>query len=160
MEKVTYQNWIVDIACSNGYSSDTTDSETVREIISEVRRALDRLSPVEREFIERYYFKGESYPEIAENLGRRRDRIKGLHIRAVGRLKKELAGFVRSQFNIKSRPTADCPICNSPDRDEIDALVDGKKEEETWREIIQILKSKYNIIIKTPQILIGHQKYH
>ena len=160
MGKVIYQNWMVDIARNGGFSDNTINSETAEKIILEVRRALKKLMPAEREFIERFYFGGESYPEIAEKMGRRPSRIEGLHNRAVNRLKKELVGFVRRQFGIKIKLTDKCPICNSPHRDEIDLLINDKKHAETWKQVIRILKSKYNIIIKTPQILIGHQKYH
>ncbi|MEW5925176.1 MAG: hypothetical protein AB1746_14425, partial [Candidatus Zixiibacteriota bacterium] len=70
------------------------------------------------------------------------------------------AAFVRSRFDIAVGAETICPLCNSSYKDQINDLLRNKSKEETWQEIIGILKSKYDIVIKTPQILIGHQKYH
>ena len=114
----------------------------------------------EREFIERYHFEGESYCRIAEAMGMRMAMIDGLHRRATIKLKKLLAAFMADEFNLKVEAGPECPICISQYRDEIDRLIASKQKEETWRPIIQKLKKEYGIVIKTPQILIGHQKYH
>ncbi len=162
--RIVYQNWTVEI----GYDPPSRDSlfhpcnapRPNRKIVRAVRRALSKLTSKEREFIERYHFEGESYCRIAEAMGMRMAMIDGLHRRATIKLKKLLAAFMADEFNLKVEAGPECPICISQYRDEIDRLIASKQKEETWRPIIQKLKKEYGIVIKTPQILIGHQKYH
>ena len=162
--KIVYQNWIVDIGFAPGRTAfilfEDSPSEPNPEIIAAVKEALANLTPQEREFIERFYFHGQSYLRIADDLGKKPRRVEGLHRRAVNKLKKFLAEFVREKFGVESAVNADCIICNSPYRKEIDAMINAKKDEETWKKIIGILDKHYGIKIKSPQILIGHKKYH
>jgi hypothetical protein len=162
--KIVYQNWIADIGFELGRTwleqSPSEPSEPNPEIIEAVREAIDMLSPIEREFVDRYYFRGQTYMQIAVDLAKKPSRIEGIHRRAMGKLKKQLAAFAEEKFGIETQVGADCVICNSPFRKEIDAMINAKKEEETWKNIISILKARYGIEIKTPQVLIGHKKYH
>jgi len=162
--RLTFQNWIVEI----GYDPREkkllcqSESPTVpnEKIIRMVRHALAKLYPKEREFIRRYYFLGESYQQIAETMGIRISRMDGINCRIRNKLKKLLASFVKNEFDLDVDTGPDCPICISPLKDEINRLLESKTAKETWRPVIQKLKEDYGIIIKTPQILIGHQKYH
>ncbi len=162
--KIIYQNWIVEIGLDPGQIGKIEIlSDKVLpnpKIVAAVREAISKLSLSEREFIERYYFQGQSYREISSDCGRKLSRIEGLHRQALARLKKNLAGFTRQQFGIESDIGRNCLICRSADRQKIDRLIMNKNERETWKKIIKILKTKFNILIKTPQVLIGHQKYH
>lgn len=162
--KIIYQNWIVEIgidpSCKASYDSKVSRLKPNDRVIKAVRETLDKLSRVEREFVERYYFHGESYSQIAKALNKRIERIDGLHRRLVNKLKRYLADFVAGEFDLEVEIGANCPICNSPFKDEINNLIKNKKEEETWKIIIKKLKNDYGIEIKSPQILIGHKKYH
>lgn len=162
--KIIYQNWIVDIGIDPGQVGKLQiQSDLIKpdqEVISEVRAALEKLEPQESEFIESYYFQGKTYREIAKIQDRRISRIEGLHRRSLAKLKKYLARFVKERFDIKVEIGRDCIICNSPHKGKINKLIIIKKKEETWKNIIRILRDKYQLQIKTPQILIGHQKYH
>ncbi|UCD93809.1 MAG: sigma-70 family RNA polymerase sigma factor [Candidatus Zixiibacteriota bacterium] len=162
--KIIYQNWIVDIGFAPGRTAfilfEDNPSEPNREIIAAVREAIEELSPLEKEFVERFYFHGQSYLKIADELGKRPRRIEGIHRRAISKLKKSLAEFVREKFDVETTVDTDCIICNSTFRKEIDAMIDAKKDEETWKNIIGALKKRYGIKIKSPQVLIGHEKYH
>jgi IS30 family transposase len=161
--KLTYQNWIVEIGFDPGRKGDISvgaDRPRNERIIAAVREAVARLSPLEREFIERYYFCGQSCASIASALNKKEKRIEAIRRQAVIKLRKYLAGFVRKQFRIEVETGPDCPICNSPCKAEIDRLIKNKKKKETWKKIIKMLKEDYSVIIRTPQILISHQKYH
>lgn len=161
--RIVYQNWIVEIGVDPSRKNLSITENGVRpneRVIKAVREAMEKLSPQEREFIERYFFRGESYSQIAQELNMRVYRIERLHRRAVNKLKRHLAGFVRQEYDLEADIGGTCPICNSPFREEIDSLIKNKTERETWRKIIKALKIHYNITVKTPQILIGHQKYH
>jgi len=162
--RILFQNWIVDLGFDPGHKRIILDTDNIiipnRRIITAVRLALKKMSNNEREFIERYYFKGESYVKIGQALRWIPYRVEALHRRAVKKLRKHLAPFVKREFGIEIDTNYECPICNSPLKDEINRLFKAKKPEETWKKIIKILKEKYKITIKTPQILIGHQKYH
>jgi len=162
--RLLYQDWIVELGRDphlielNRFNN-VPEPVNVR-IIDAVRSALKRLSSAEREFIELYYFRGCSLREIAAILHKRATRMPGLHRRALNKLKRELASFVREEFGIDTATGMNCLLCNSPHRMEIDRLILAKPERETWKRIIRILKNEFNIEITTPQILIGHLKYH
>lgn len=162
--KIIYQNWIVDIGIDPGQAGKIQiQSDTIKpdeKVVSAVRKAIEKLNPQEREFIESYYFQGKTYREIAEIQNRRISRIEGLHRRSLAKLKIYLAGFVKDQFDLDVEIGRDCIICLSPYKYKINKLIKAKKKQETWKKIIKILKDKYQIQVKTPQVLIGHQKYH
>jgi len=162
--KIIYQNWIVDIGIDPGQVGKIQiQSDLIKpdeQVISAVRKALEKLDPEEQDFIETYYFQGKSYREIAELQNRRLSRIEGLHRRSLAKLKKYLVRFVKERFDIDAEIGRGCIICFSPHKEKIDRLIKAKKKRETWKKIIKILKDKYQIKITTPQILIGHQKYH
>ncbi len=162
--KIIYQNWIVDIGVDPGQSGKLQiQSDLIKpdkQVVSAVRKALEQLESHEQDFIESYYFQGKTYREIAQLQNRRISRIEGLHRRSLAKLKKYLARFVKERFDIDAEIGRDCIICYSPHKEKIDKLIKNKKKQETWKNIIKILKEKYQIQIKTPQVLIGHQKYH
>ena len=164
IRRVSYQNWIADIGFNpvdiNNIMLEYRPVKPNRKIISAVQQALGKLTSREREIIMRYYFEGESLDHIAVAIGKQVNQVATIHRRAVNKLKRFLAIFVKNEFGIKNELTKNCPLCNSVDKNEINKIIKTKKEEETWRRTILELKKKYRIIIKSPQILIGHQKYH
>ncbi len=137
-----------------------SERKSASEIRSRVRQALKRLNLQEREFIAQFYFIGKSYREISQQSGRPVHKLEALHKRAVKKLKSELAGFVRERFGVGTEPDTNCPICQSPHVEEINRLISGRDKTATWRPIIKTLLEKYGLKINSPQILIGHEKYH
>jgi hypothetical protein len=127
---------------------------------AEVQSAVGRLSDDEREFLARFYNMGETYQQIADKSGRRIHSLEALHRRALKKLRKILAPLVVREYGVKTKTFDACPLCCSPFRAEIDALIAARPPEKTWRQVIRILKEKYRITIITPQTIIGHQKYH
>jgi len=164
--KLLFRNWIVETGHNPARCRVSPITGQLiysnQKITRAVRKALKQLPYEEQEFIERFYFAGQSYREISSEIDCRLTRMEGLHRQAVARLKKLLAPFVKREFGIilKSRTRTVCPVCISPYRDQIDTVIDQKKPEETWKKTICILKERYNIPIKSPQTLIGHMKYH
>jgi len=157
-----YQQWIVDLGYepTQPLQGDQSSEDRREQIQTAVREALQKLDDDEREFIERFYYMGLCYEELAAKSGRTVHRLEAIHKTALRRLKKELRPFVSATFGIDSEVVADCPICASPHRDAIDKLVAAKPESATWGGIMQELAERFDIRITTPQTLIGHSKYH
>jgi IS30 family transposase len=157
-KKIPYQDWMK----IDSIDSDHTITEAEKRLTLEyvVRNAVQNLNPIDREFIERYYFQGQSFFQIAMALGKNPDRIYNIHRRTLKRLRSLLADFAVKRYGVKINNSPDCPLCQSPHKSEIDILIKKKKKSETWKKIIRKLEENYRIRIKTPQVLIGHQKYH
>ena len=126
----------------------------------EVRKAVEKLSSVEKQFVEFFYFEFKSYQEIARILRKKVYKLERIHQRALGKLRIILTDFAKQRFKLEIPEKTDCIICNSPFRRELDELIRNKKEEETYAHLIRIFKQKYGIDIKTPQVIIGHRKKH
>jgi hypothetical protein len=139
-----------------------TEKRRIEEIRSEVQRALQKLSVQEREFVAQFYFIGKSYRELSEQTGRPAHKLEALHKRAVKKLKRELSGFVAERFGIEAEhdTLTNCPICRSPRRTEIDQLIRARDRTSTWKPMIKALREEYGLRITSPQVLIGHEKYH
>ena len=125
-----------------------------------VKDALAKLDDDEREFIIRFHFMGEKYVEIAEKSERELYSLVSMHNMVIKKLKQYLKQFVKEQFSVEEPKQATCLICNSPHKKEIDKLIIARDTKSTWKHIIQHVDKNYNIKIKSPQILIGHEKYH
>lgn len=166
--RLTFQNWIVALgrdpsippagqAVPAGPEGiDNTDEE----IGVAVRRAIETLTEQEKFFIIRYYFMGQGYAHMSRFSGRAKHRLAAIHQRALRKLRTCLAGLVCRRYGIETEIQSDCVICQSPFRGEIDALIADRDQLRTWRPVIETLKSRYSLVIKSPQILIGHEKYH
>ena len=131
--------------------------ELVRRTVTE---ALNNLDDDEREFVIRFHFMGESYRRIADKSGRSIHKLEALHKRILRKLKKQLAGFVHETFGLDREVMSDCPICRSPFAAELDDIIRNRDRTATWRPVLTVLKNKYNLSISSPQLLIGHEKYH
>ena len=162
--KVVYQNWIVElgfdpliIGTLNKEQINIDESEKIEKA---VREALNELDEEEKELIVHYYFMGKTYTEISEKSNREIFKLSALHKRAVKKLRNKLSKFVEKYYGIKSETNADCQICNHSNNTEINRLIFERDKTKTWKPILKILREKYSINLKTPQLLIGHEKYH
>ena len=172
MRRVTFQDWIVERGhdpsrpiepmhpVNPGQPIEPAELDPAGPIRESVREAMNRLPERDREFVERFYFMGQGYRELASQTGQSCHRLEALHRRAIRQLRKELRRFVRERYGIHSKPNYVCPICRSSRRSEIDRLIATRDPKSTWRPIIRTLKDEFNITISTPQVLIGHEKYH
>ncbi len=163
-KKIFAENWLVEFAIDPKTETpplaSPDDIQSNRRVEDAVRAALERLTPREKEFAERYYFMGESYIQVAQALGLRLTRVEGLHRRVNLKLRKLLTPFVKVEYGLKINRKPGCIICRSRFRQKIDRLIRTRKKSATWKLIMMILRENHNIMIKTPQILIAHQKYH
>ncbi|MFH1336591.1 MAG: hypothetical protein ABII96_08740 [Candidatus Zixiibacteriota bacterium] len=161
-ERVYFFKWEIELygRLDNDLSDDTPNHRREEFINREVRKAVKKLSYEERKFIEKFYFEFKSYQEIAGILKKRIYKLERIHRRALDRLRILLADFVKERFKLVVSQKTDCVICNSPFRPELDELIKNKKKEETYSRLIRILKQKYGLDIKTPQVIIGHQRKH
>lgn len=190
MARIVYSNWIADIGYDPSQQIDmseisipehllvsldeigaaiivgpigsrpTADKEQLELLQTTVRAALELLNEEEREFIIRFHFMGESYRHISERSSRAIYRLEALHKRAVRKLKNELAGFVANRFGVKQTILRPCKLCSSPHREQIDRIISNRDRRLTWRPVIRQLREKYDLRLKSPMLLIGHEKYH
>lgn len=181
--RIIYQDWIVGIGHEPGseYQSQlfvSLDSPTAGRLTNEdvpsvsgekkrsilVRRkvaeAMKQLSDDEREFIARFYFMGESYRRISKMSGRAVYKLEALHGRSIRKLRRYLASFVENTYGLRTDRRKECLICSSPFLHEIDRLIANRDRTETWKPIIRTLRAKYGLRVVSPQLLIGHEKYH
>lgn len=186
-KRIVYQDWIVALGCDPrsqagavsfpsterllasierladrlvGAEPPESEDGSKERVIEAVHEALGRLGEQERNFVILYFFMGKSCRQIAEESGRADHKIEALHGRVIKQLRTLLADFVTREFGLKIDRTNSCPICNSRFRAEMELLIASKKETDTWRETIRLIKENYQLRIKTPQTLIGHQKFH
>ena len=130
------------------------------ELEEKVEQALNRLDSAEGEFIRHFYFDCKSYDQISEIMNKTKDRLERIHRSALEKLKFSLMGFVSQRYKIKISPERKCSICSHPERVKLEELIRAKRREETWKRVLRTLKDEFDLEIKTPQILINHQKRH
>lgn len=174
--RTRYLNWADEIfghsdeEKEKNYVAEQTDEDKTQIVDAEdpfreetnlkVRQAVERLSPLERQFVEYFYFEDKSYREISVLLNKGIHRLERIHRRALGKLKMLLSNYVKTRFKLNLPEQTGCIICKSPFRQELDKLIQAKKEKETYKSLIRIFKEKYGLKIKTPQVIIGHKKKH
>jgi RNA polymerase sigma factor (sigma-70 family) len=166
--RIRYLNWVtgeeelkyfsaVSIGDENNFDS---NPQRNLELEKKVREAIDGLEPLEKKFIEYFYFQSWSYQDIGEVLDKKIHKLERIHKQALDKLRIRLKDYVRIRFNLFVPEENKCPICKCPQRKEIEELIKSKKKEETWKRIMKLCRQNYEINITTPQILIGHRKKH
>ncbi len=170
MRKIKYRNWIYEIMNETSPGPSPT-GEGDWEIKQVVRKALAKLSKEEKILIEQFYFEGKSHKEIGQILNLNSKQVEYLKQKAVFKLRNLLADFVARKYKIqvsqfgqsnmirnRQKPTG-CVICQNPKQKEIEVLIASKRDHQTWRVILKKLRQKFNLEIKSPQILVGHMKH-
>jgi hypothetical protein len=164
--RIRYLNWATELyGCPDDeietkILQNLSGSEVNESINREVRKAVQKLSFEEKQFIQLFYFEFRSYQEIAGISKRKMYRLERIHQRALGKLRIILADFVKKHFDLNVPEKTNCIICNSPFRLELDKLIRAKKEHETYSRLIKVFRQKYGLVIRTPQVIIGHRKKH
>ena len=165
-ERITYQNWIVDLGHDPGlppampYEKTSSEKDQATPVRERVGEALDCLNEQEREFIFLFHFQGKSYRSISESSGRPIHRLETLHRRALMKLKRDLAAWVEETYNIPNPKNPRCPVCNSSDRQAIDQVIAERDRRKNWKPVLDQLRERFGLSIRSPQSLIGHEKYH
>jgi len=169
--RISYEEWVADQrhdpdsipAALCGFGPDdggAVDPPELKQLRQVVRAAVESLGVWERFFVIRYYFQGLSYRSISEECGLTANKLAGLHRRALRKLNRALAPFVKVRFKIESDLDPACPICRSGHRKDIDNLLARRDRSRSWRPVISAIRSEYSLTIRSPQVLIGHEKYH
>ncbi len=166
--RIVYQNWIVDIGRDPSLPYDgqesVMESDDTPALRSRVREAVRRLDDEERELIEQLYFLGDTYRQMAERTGRALYRLEALHRRVLRKLRHDLAPFVQNRFQLEDRFIDDavrrCPICKATNREEIDRAIADRDQLQTWRPVMDRLRAEFDLDIRTPAIMISHERYH
>lgn len=131
--------------------------DLIREAVVE---AMANLPSKQREFIERYYYLGESYTDMSRETGRARWVFESLHMRALKSLRKRLEPFVVRRYGIDVARRRPCAVCASEKRVEIDQFLRTRDPRATWKSILRQVRTIFGLRIKWPQTLITHEKYH
>ena len=136
------------------------EQERIDLIRAAVADAISRLPLDQREFIERHYYMGQSYTDMARETGRAKWRFESLHRRALKSLRKRLEPFVLTQYGVDAAKQRFCPVCASARRAEIDQLLRTRDRRATWKSILRHVRTDFGLKIRRPQTLIAHEKYH
>jgi hypothetical protein len=164
--RIRYLSWAADLyGCFDDEMQgrilqNLSGSKQDDSINHEVRKAIAKLSPEEKQFVQFFYFEFRSYQEISNRLKKKVHKLERIHERALGKLRILLVGFVKGRFGLEVPQSTDCVICRSPFRRQLEELIKNKRKEETYSHLIRIFKEKYRIQIKTPQVIIGHKRKH
>ena len=159
--RIVYRDWIVELGRDPARLPPGEPDEKRRQLVEEaVGRALKSLTEDEREFIQRFYNMGQTYRQIAESTQRAQYRLEALHRRAIKRLRKQLLPLVKELYGLKEEERPDCILCRSEYRREIDRIISKRDRNATWRPVIRKIRERFGLKVSTPQILIGHEKYH
>ena len=164
--RIIYENWIVEMgrdpALPVGGAEAESDDDRLRtaRIRAAVRSAVASLDDEEQEFVRQFYYMGRTYRELSDRTGRLIHRLESLHKRVRRKLRGYLAPLVAAEFNLRPPSERPCPICNSGYRRQIDQLIAGRDRKATWRPVMAEIRRCYKLPIRSPQILIGHEKYH
>ncbi len=161
--RIVFQNWIVELGHDPIHPPDFRHNPVIKynnRNLSAVSQAMEQLTEEESGFIRQFYFQGLSYKQIAKATGRALHRLESTHNQAIKKLRCTLAGKLNLNSINLSEYEQHCPLCSHQSHAEINRLIQDKKKQETWHHIIRRLRDLYGIHIKTPQTLIGHQKYH
>lgn len=161
--RVVARNWIIQLGRdpSRGWHTDVEQTTCYNEeIIAAVRWAIDGLEPDEREFVRMYFLQGMNYADISARTGNRVQSLARMHCSARKKLRLRIHKMLAGRYNIPARLKFDCPLCEHPRAEEIDALLRSKAENETWRQTINILRTRFRMGGITPHMLISHRQYH
>lgn len=156
--KILYLDWIYGSQSDNAFAL-SGRSPLQEEIIEKVRMAMESLSAEEREFVQLYWYEGKRLEEIGELLCRQPSKLDALNRTIMRKLRNRLARYVAGRFRL-SGVSDNCEVCSHPRKSEIDRLLLEKRPEETFRRTIATLRSDFNMTLSTPQILVGHMRYH
>jgi rubrerythrin len=183
-KKIVYRSWVVESAYHGGNEeegqtelsigrrpirppehvklrvAETVEDLALTRLREQVGAAVAQLNEEERELIERFYYAGDSYFEIARALHVSPRRLEAVHRRALKRLKKILAPLVRSYYGLTKDAPSGCPICESEHRGTIDELIGDRDRTRSWKPVMREIRDRCGVRIKSPMTLIGHEKYH
>jgi hypothetical protein len=160
--KLQLRNWIYLTPRDSAWPEDSPTENSLsrqEEIALAVREAMSKLREDERRVVEQHHFESQTFSQIARESGKSQTSVANLHDRALRSLRKRLMSFARDNYGIAT-VKRDCPLCNSPQRAQIDELIATKQQSETNKRIIQTLKRDFGIIVVSPQTIVGHCKYH
>lgn len=165
--RIVYQNWIVDLGRDpearnlNPEAGDSTYDEQLREQIHQaVSTAMAELDEDERELIIRFHYMGENYRQISDKSGWPVHKLDSLHKRCLKKLKKLLAPFVDETFGLGTEPIRNCPICDSVYAEQMNEIIRNRDRKSTWTPVLRLFRAKFDLFISSPQLLVGHEKYH
>jgi hypothetical protein len=158
--RLTYQTWL-EVAGDDRIQHQLLPAAAPSpDLVEAVSAALLTLPENERELVRRFHFQGETLWQIARTSERSIYRVEAMHRRALARLRRQLAPFVRHRYRIAVPAARACPVCQSPDRPRIDALLSQRDEQDSWATTIARLRQEFGLVVRSPQTLKSHISYH
>ncbi|MCJ7507959.1 MAG: sigma-70 family RNA polymerase sigma factor [candidate division Zixibacteria bacterium] len=161
-KRIRNLDWVLSGAQESVWSDSIDNSfPDNSELRSKVRKAVEKLPPLEKKFIQSFYFEFKTYAEIAKILNKKIYKLDRIHRQALSKLKIILKDYVQNRFKIDCADREmSCPICSHPQKEKMDEVIESKTKSETWKRIIKILREEFGLMIKTPQVLISHKSKH
>jgi hypothetical protein len=157
---ISLSNWIYVTPAESAWKPTAQDDRSPQqELIARVRAAVEQLRGNERMVLERHRFDAVPFTVIAAELNWRVIRVQNVERRALRRLRRLLAPYVRERFGIEA-PQAKCPICDSACRGQADIMIAARINQESFGVLMSRLRCSYGIRVISPQTIIGHSKYH
>ncbi len=157
--RIVYLDWVYETAREQAFDQ-SEPSALEKEIVDKVGRAISRLTEREQEFARLYWNEGRSVDEMVVAFNKSPHNIESMNRRILRKLRNDLADFVKERFGIDVESGRKCPICSHARRADIERILRAKTERETFRPVYRKLRDGFGLEIRTPQILIGHMKYH
>ncbi len=137
----------------------TTDPQPAESIDTlMVRRAVARLRDDERDIIERYYYMGQSFQQIAELLVCASIIVERRHRLALARLRRILEPWFLRGDTAGLEPA--CRICRSPHRRAVEVVICSKTNEESYKRVLRIIRTQFGLKLNHPHALIHHRNFH
>ncbi len=157
---VRYKEWM-DALIDSRVENVEIDAELDKKALDKtVREALAALGECEREIAERRFLMGQSLEVIRGDLDLSQHEVERRLREVIIKLRRLLGPFVRERFNINPKSERHCPLCEFGDTTLIEEIIATKKKKETWRRIMAELEKEVGVRVSSPQVLIGHVKYH
>ena len=125
-----------------------------------VRDKVFALEEEYRQVIIIHFFEDKSIEMIARETNTSAWQISIRIQEALKILKYSLAEIVRKRWPGRFDNLYLCPICNHPQKKEIEKIITAKKKQDSWGLLNKRLKKKIGLELNPPSIIINHIKYH
>jgi IS30 family transposase len=127
------------------------------ELETGVDEALKRLRPDLQLILRMRFYEGVPIREIADQLDRTESDISCSIYEARRQMKVLLAEFAKNRWGLEIKGL--CKICVHPQKSTIEKIIAGKKNEESWKKIIEKIYCAVGERFQPPQVLKAHLRH-
>ena len=140
--------------------SEPPESDDYKDFLELVRQKVYDLDSDHRRVIIMYYFENLEVNHIADELGLDQRTVYRFLRESLIMLKASLAETVKTRWPGRFDDLKSCPICNHPERTNIEKIIRSKRPCDSWSTINKKLKKRIGRIFNPPNVMINHIKYH